>query len=439
LVRHGDARIRRELATRKRKHPKAQWLPLLALLAGALSAAAPVRAQAGTSGSIAIGDKITVATYAERSSLGFRFGFVDGVMGGIRTSNGYVFFGSAETNGNCPGTPNTQGVYRLVPSPTNPTATFTSSCPALLTTTPGPPKNNPGNIGPFDRDYAGGGPVMRVTSADGQREGILLVYHAEYQWGESGQCGSAPCFFGTLGLAFSTDGGNTFEKLGQIVQPYPSRDEWIAQNPDQSLAIGDGPFVLGDAAGTAVNPSAAQPSQTYIYLYYIDQDDGSSCGQRECLAVARARESDVIDAAFARDTDAVHGLFEKYYKGSFSEPAATGHLENGTRSGHFTPVLNAGFSPSALYDQAIDEVILATQAGNDIALRASANLIDWSAPAVAMLDEAPGQVRYPSLIGDVDGAIGGKAPYLFYTYVAPGSGGAWPRSTFMARVLGVYP
>jgi hypothetical protein len=385
---------------------------------------------------LSAGNPINVATYAQRTDLGFRFGFVDGVMGGVRDNDSYVFFGSAQTNAQCKGTPNTQGVYRLVPDPSDPTRDFSSNCKALLEDSPGTP--NGSYDGPFDRDYVGGGPALRIDSTDGSR-GILLVYHAEFHWGTANQCGSAPCFFGGLGMAISTDNGASFEKLGQIVQPYPSRSDWIQNNSTRDLSIGDGPFVLGDASAHAVDPRNANPDDTYIYVYYIDQDDSAGCGTNECLAVARALESDVIAAAFAHNTDAVPGLFKKYYQGSFSEPAATGRPNNLTPSGHFTSVMKGGFSPSALYDSDLGQVILATQDGNAIALRASSDLTDWSAPPVATVDDGPNYVRYPSLIGDVEANVGGANPLLYYTYVAPGSGASWPLSTFRARRLNVRP
>jgi hypothetical protein len=288
-------------------------------------------------------------------------------------------------------------------------------------------------VAPFDRDYVGGGPAMKV-SGPGGGSGILLVYHAEYHWCNS--CSSPPLFFGSLGLAFSTDNGQTFEKLGQIVQPHPGRQEWVQDNGSRSLSIGDGPFVLGDAGAHAVDPRSAAAGDSYIYVFYIDQDNDSSCGSRECLAVARALESDVIDAAFAHKLDAVSGLFKKYYNGKFEEPAATGHPDNIPESGHFTPILDGGFSPSALYDASMGAVILGSGDGNDLALRTSSNLVSWPQTPGTTVSGGSAELTYPSLIGDIDGNVGGANPLLFYSYTDPASGG-WSKTTFTARKLSV--
>ena len=84
---------------------------------------------------------------------------------------------------------------------------------------------------------------MRVPNPDGGTPAVIMVYHAEFHWGP--QCGAenAACFYGTLGLAFSFDDGATFQKLGEIVQPNISRPDWIADYPNESLAIGAGPFL----------------------------------------------------------------------------------------------------------------------------------------------------------------------------------------------------
>ena len=77
-----------------------------------------------------------VATAPQRARMGF--GFVDGVMGGVKAANRYLFFGSAYTLPTCTGTPNTQGVYRLEADPTDPTTLFRADCRALLRDGDGP-------------------------------------------------------------------------------------------------------------------------------------------------------------------------------------------------------------------------------------------------------------------------------------------------------------
>ncbi len=381
-----------------------------------------------------------VSTYQERCNFGFQFGYVDGVMGAVKEPNGYLYFGSAKSNSTtCRGTPNTQGVYRLVPDANDPTHINSAVCSALLF-----PLNKQGNLtprgvtGPYDSDYLGGGPAMEIT--DGPNKFILLTYHAEFQYGQP-RSNLANLFFGTLGLAVSMDEGKTFRKLGQIIQPHSSRKLWIRHFPTKSLSVGNGPFILGDEKYNPVSPQDADPEKTYLYVFYIDQAPGV-CGGNQCLAVARARLSDVIKAVYDTNTAAVPYLFRKYYNGNFDEPAATTDVNNNIPSGLYSEVLPGAFSPSIIYDPTSRRAILAYQVPNEhtIAFRTSSNLVEWnpSQLPLATLDERPKYwVRYPSLIQT--GGEQGNAPqlWIFYTHDPNDSKGAWTKATFMARSIKV--
>src|SRR5215467_1733939 len=108
---------------------------------------------------LVLGGQQVVSTYQERYRSGFEFGYVDGVMGGVKGPNGYQFFGSAKSGlFNCSlggNTPRTQGVYPLKASADDPVQTFSARCHALLMPS--------GLAGAYDRDYLGGGPAMRIT------------------------------------------------------------------------------------------------------------------------------------------------------------------------------------------------------------------------------------------------------------------------------------
>jgi hypothetical protein len=388
----------------------------------------------GVSFTITPGSEVTVATYAQRKALGFRFGFVDGVLGGLQEEGGsYEFFGSGDTwndAATCPGTPGTQGAYRFGTQTDSITTNF--GCTALLADRRGgPPLTDGGVLGYFDRDYVGGGPVMRFTS--GGRTGILMTYHAEFHWGPT-CAGGAPCFYGTLGMAVSTDGGTTFESLGEIIQPYTSRPELVAMGAIEN-AIGAGPFVLGDANAHPVDPATADPSTTYLYVFFPDMDPAVQCGaSTQCLAVARSLLSDVIAAALAHTTPA----FKKFYNGGFTEPGASGDPNDAVNSGHYTPILPvAGFSPTALYDRTIKQVLLATGETDSMAIRASATLTSFPAATLTSVSDANLENRYPSLIGDdPDTMVGGASPYLFFTQVNP-PGGPWSGATFKNLQLAI--
>ena len=398
---------------------------------------------------ITIEPAVVVLPLGARTQLGFQFGPVDGVMGGVKESpNQYRFFGSGESLNTtaCPGTPGVQGVYAFTANlSTSPTA-FTTNCAALLR--PTGPLVETGIVGSFDRNYVGGGPAMRVTHPDGRR-GVLLVYHAEVQWYDDGPCASGMtlCFYGTLGMALSTDDGATFQKLGLIIQSHISRATFhTAPFLGGNVPIGNGPFVLGDAAGNAVDPRTANPNQTYIYVFYVDNQEDLNAADpcapgKACLAVARALLSDVIAAAFNLDGATLSGLFQKYYNGGFGVPAAPpdpdGILPT-NNAGPYTPLLKGAFSPSALYDSATRQVILASVTAGQVQLRVSHNLLDWSQPPVATLSEAPpfAEVRYPSLIGELEDAnVGGGQPWLFYSREPPN--GTWPQTEFMVARLQV--
>ena len=386
---------------------------------------------------VSLGACQVVSTCEQRYQLGFQFGYVDGVMGAVDG----LYFGSAKSAagnaGACQGTPDTQGVYRLTPSADHPAHISAADCHALLSPVNSHGNQNPqGFTGPYDRDYLGGGPSIKIK--DGQTEIILLIYHAEFQYG-SPRKGLANLFFGTLGLAVSKDGGQTFQKLGQIIQPHSSRRRWINTSQGKALSVGNGPFILGDERYQPVSSRDPDPDRTYIYVYYIDQQQGV-CGSQQCLAVARARLRDVLKAVNDPDMSAVPYLFRKYYKGAFDEPAATADPNNNIPSGRYTAVLDKAFSPSIIYEPVSHRALLAYQVPNEhtIAFRLSSSLVKWrTAPPLTLLNEVPGShwVRYPSLIQT--GSENDPQLWIFYTHDPVSSKGSWATATFMARKIKV--
>lgn len=124
-------------------------------VASAAQTATPVPLQ------IVLGDAQLVSTAQQRHTQGFEFGYVDGVMGGVKGPNGYQFYGSAKSAFfSCSlggSTPLTQGVYALSAPAADPTHNFSARCKALLM----PSGKNPGVLptkgpivitGPYDRD-----------------------------------------------------------------------------------------------------------------------------------------------------------------------------------------------------------------------------------------------------------------------------------------------
>jgi hypothetical protein len=152
----------------------------------------------------------TFATHTQLTGYGFRFGPSDGQFGAIPGPNGtYTFYGAAGANNACAGAPNAiEGAFTFTGTLNQ--VTGGNGCQRLF----GPGDGPAGWI--FDRDYAGGGQV--VPFASGDKSGYLMVFHGEFHWSNAAtadqQCAGLTCFYSSLGLAVSTDGGKTFTVVG---------------------------------------------------------------------------------------------------------------------------------------------------------------------------------------------------------------------------------
>ena len=354
-------------------------------------------------------------TAAQRTALGFKYGPPDGTLGVLLNNGTYSFFAAAYGGPSCSGTPGVQGTYRLGGTFTAITGAY--GCTALLRDGGDP------NGYTFDIDYAGGGPVLPVTSSSGQA-GVLHIYHGEFH---GGTCGMGTCTYASLGMALSTDGGASFQKLGEIVQPYATRNAQI--NEGKFTEIGGGTLVLADANGNHIaNLIGAAPSSVYLYVFYYDEDPTAAppCGNGPCLAVARAQLSAVLTAAFAGNTDAFPKLFSKYFNNGWTEPGTSGDPNAATNAGHFTPVVAApGAFPSVIYDDVTQQYLLAYAASNhtSITLQHGSNLLSWSGPiSTGVITDGTNSVLYPTLVGEGnDPSTSSGQPWLFYLDAT-----AWP-------------
>jgi len=222
-----------------------------------------------------------------------------------------------------------------------------------------------------------------------------------------------------------------------------ARTESRAAHTLASFSIGAGPFVLGDARGLPVDPATADPASTCVYIFYDDYDttNAAPCNTQQCVGIARALVQDVTDAAFGgANAKPTTELFFKYHAGgasSFMEPAASGSVDDARPGGHYTAVLSRAFELSALYDRAIQKVILAYKSpgSGDILFRTSGNLLNWPDAEIADASiHEDGGDRYPSLIGELPNAIVGDAhPLIFYTNGLTD----WRSSTFMNRRINI--
>jgi hypothetical protein len=361
---------------------------------------------------IQLGPENTVLTASQRSTLDFAYGPPDGTLGVLLNGGTYMFFAPARSSSTCAGTPSTEGTYRLGGTLAVITAQY--GCTAVIE----PSSSGDPNGYTFDRDYAGGGPVLAVTSSTG-KAAILHVYHGEWQGGTCKLLGK--CFYSSLGIGVSFDGGTTFSKLGEFVQPYVTRSDIISANVN--LDVGGGTLVVADGNGQHLaNLAISNPADVYLYVFYADRDPSAAssapCDTKSCIALARALLSDVVSAAFDRNTGAFPTLFKKYWKGAFTEPGTSSDPNAATNSGHYTPIIaQAGNFPTVLFDNSTQQYLIAYTTGNNaIAMRRGMSLLSWSDPIVSgAITDGSNSILYTTLVGEgSDPSTGEGDSWLFY-------------------------
>ena len=253
------------------------------------------------------GAPLTFATRAEFEKYGFAWGPSDGQFGAIAAGgDNYTFYGTAGATAACKGYPKTFGSFTF--SGTLEHVTGSNGCRRQF----GPGDGPAGWV--FDRDYAGGGQVVRFAS--GGRSGWLMSFHAELQWSNPAtadhKCNNVSCFYGSLGLAVSTDDARTFRVVGQTLQP--SQPLSIFAGGGRNVTTGYGSLVVADADGKHLDNPPSDPSRAYFYLFFTDLWPGSpgACATAFCLGVARAPYTGVVTAALSGDPHQVATLFHKY-------------------------------------------------------------------------------------------------------------------------------
>ena len=363
----------------------------------------------------------TFATHAQLASLGFAWGLADGTMGAVSDGHGgYVFYGSALSSATCAGeTTGVQGAYSL--TGTLDQVTGSNGCVALFR------KGDEPTGWIFDQDYAGGGQVLPFTS--GAVHGLLMSFHAEIHWinsaASNGLCGGVPCFYGTLGLALSMDGGTSFSVVGEIIQPNQSIQTY--QGGGTNMPVGYGSMVVADANGAHLPNPPPDPTMAYVYIFYEDQTAGAAgvCATAPCIAVARAVYADLVAAATSGDPARVAGAFHKYDSADpmpWSEAGTSGTTDQSANAGRFTPLWTdeGAQSPSVLYDSSIDAYLLTyaahpTGSNGVVRVRASRDLLHWTA-SLLTYSEAGRTLMYPSLIGETgDPLTGGPTPRIYFS------------------------
>lgn len=245
----------------------------------------------------------------------------------------------------------------------------------------------------FDRNYAGPGSVIRAANG----KDLLMFYHAEdWQWENQGGM-PLGTYYGSIGLARSSDEGETWVRVGQVIT---GRD--LKPSTPVRFANGAGvPSVVVDESGG------------FIYLYYTDWPtlQGSASGPDE-IHVARAPIS----------TDGVPGSWSKYFQGSFIEPGLLGNSEAVIRRANS----EAGFAAfaSVSFNSSLNSFIAVLLSDDGFYQATSADRINWTTPEKffsfpvphSKLETADIWYIYPTLLSPNhnDDMTTGSTNFLYY-------------------------
>ena len=380
---------------------------------------------------VGLSQPATFATRSELENFGFVWGPSDGAFGAIPAGSGnYRFYGSAAGGPTCSGAPNAKGAFLFTGTLNQ--VTGNNGCTRFF----GPGDGPSGWL--FDENYSGGGQVLQF-SYDGQT-GWLMPFHAEEWWqnpmASNHKCDNVPCFYSSLGLAVSTDGGNTFKVVGEILQP--SEPLSAFEGGGRNMAVGTGSLVVADANGNHLTVPPTNPGGAYFYLFYTDLAPGlqGACEDNPCMGVARAPYQAVVQAALSGNATKVATLFRKYngaVPDSWTQPATSDTPGQTGIAGVYAPLWTDDWvsQPSVIYDSSFNGYLVAYQSRDGVRVRASYNLINWSEPIGSGVAETGYTLYAPTLLGETaDPTIAGAAPRLYFTTFPSNSFPNWETSTF---------
>ncbi|SFW44680.1 hypothetical protein [Luteibacter sp. UNCMF366Tsu5.1] len=215
--------------------------------------------------------------------------------------------------------------------------------------------------------------------------GLLAIIHEE-------NAGAA--HRNRIGLAWSSDNGNTWNYLGRIISPYGDPD---------GVNIQGAPYLIKDG---------------FLYVYYTDVGDETLPPGSNGLSVARANLNDVLSAA--RSGGIGTNLWHKYYGGSFSEPGLGGRA---TLLGPYgithTQAVHSQYTGKYYV---LLSVMAWGGANSFVKLYESTDAISWT-PSATLADEAAASLRpnggyqYCSIV-DPGGVANGEANDIFNVYCA---------------------
>ncbi len=248
-------------------------------------------------------------------------------------------------------------------------------------------------------NYAGGGPVYQDPGS-----GLLLIiYHGEV-WS-----GSDPTrFTSLLGMAKSTDNGNSWADLGPIIMPN-------GQSRQGGTEVGGGAFLLIGG---------------YFYIYFRDTLETGAVNE---VAVARAGVAEVISAANNNQTVRL----SKYFNGAWSEPGLGGRsspLEPGNPQARWLDVS---------YNEAMKGYIMVVASNKDgsnvfLYLTQSWDGLTWGPRQV--IQALGGENFYPTIIGaNNKPRTSGERFYVIHTRSTAGGFQRWTDALVMRMLLSCVP
>lgn len=188
------------------------------------------------------------------------------------------------------------------------------------------------------------------------------------------------------GLAYSKDGGMTFDWLGYIAGPAgPCGESLTAKLECANMGLVN--YIIKDG---------------FFQIYFQDQDPtkkhpAGATGAGQLVATARAKVSDVIMAA--RELKITQ--WYKYHNGAWTEPAL---------GGNFTALnlkSNGYMHGDGIYIESIDQYAMVQQSGDrtepkewrkDVLIAFSKDGMSWSDWQPVYTDGSAGGVAYPSII-----------------------------------------
>ena len=279
-----------------------------------------------------------------------------------------------------------------------------------------------GGSGAFDNNYVGGGAVYFDSTS-----GILLqLYHGEYWFG-----GGGSPFYSAIGLAYSTDFGVHWHKLGEVISPQSSR---VNGGVNCQAEVGNGTLLVVGS---------------YFYAYYTDMPSG--CSSYPQIAVARASISSVIAAAVAGTpfTSGPGTLFMKYTgSGAWTGNGVTDLANPQNGGGAFVTVATDGagngqYEPNVRYDSVSNSYIMVYATITGINAQTSTNGLTWGNQQTIKSGGggfgSSTQYYYPTLFNTSGGdpqALGTNfSVFYVYPFNPPGSG--WSASSVYSTALSV--